>query len=60
MKTNLLIVEVRTVKWCANFCVTFVLYAKKVMQPPNDSISSLCFSPKANFLVATSWDNQVF
>lgn len=28
-------------------------------QPPSDSVSSLCFSPKANYLVATSWDNQV-
>eukprot|EP01114_Cavostelium_apophysatum_P017838 TRINITY_DN5388_c0_g1_i1.p1 TRINITY_DN5388_c0_g1~~TRINITY_DN5388_c0_g1_i1.p1 ORF type:complete len:337 (+),score=51.44 TRINITY_DN5388_c0_g1_i1:271-1281(+) len=28
-------------------------------QPPNDSISSLSFSPKGNFLVAGSWDNQV-
>ncbi|CAL0308629.1 hypothetical protein TanjilG_08340 [Lupinus angustifolius] len=31
----------------------------EVNQPPGDSISSLCFSSKANFLVATSWDNQV-
>ncbi|KAI3835835.1 hypothetical protein MKW92_019700 [Papaver armeniacum] len=31
----------------------------EVVQPPTDSISSLCFSPKANHLVATSWDNQV-
>lgn len=31
----------------------------QVAQPPSDSISSICFSPKANFLVATSWDNQV-
>ncbi|KAG2377085.1 Protein RAE1-like protein [Vigna angularis] len=31
----------------------------EVAQPPSDSISSLSFSPKANFLVATSWDNQV-
>ncbi|KAF1870142.1 hypothetical protein Lal_00017723 [Lupinus albus] len=31
----------------------------EVNQPPGDSISSLCFSPKANFLIATSWDNQV-
>ncbi|RYR48914.1 hypothetical protein Ahy_A07g035022 [Arachis hypogaea] len=30
-----------------------------VTQPPGDSISSLCFSPRANFVVATSWDNQV-
>ncbi|KAH9667326.1 protein RAE1 [Citrus sinensis] len=30
-----------------------------VSQPPNGSVSSLCFSPKANILVATSWDNQV-
>ncbi|PQQ12427.1 protein RAE1 [Prunus yedoensis var. nudiflora] len=30
-----------------------------VAQPPNDSISSLSFSPKGNILVATSWDNQV-
>ncbi|KAJ8452849.1 hypothetical protein Cgig2_014612 [Carnegiea gigantea] len=31
----------------------------EVVSPPGDSVSSLCFSPKANFLVATSWDNQV-
>ncbi|XVE93091.1 hypothetical protein REPUB_Repub01dG0160200 [Reevesia pubescens] len=31
----------------------------EVLEPPNDSVSSLSFSPKANFLVATSWDNQV-
>ncbi|TQD74304.1 hypothetical protein C1H46_040165 [Malus baccata] len=29
-----------------------------VTHPPNDSISSLSFSPKSNILVATSWDNQ--
>ncbi|KAJ6934270.1 hypothetical protein NC651_009339 [Populus alba x Populus x berolinensis] len=31
----------------------------EVSHPPSDSVSSLSFSPKANFLVATSWDNQV-
>ncbi|XP_021826186.1 protein RAE1-like [Prunus avium] len=31
----------------------------EVAQPPNESISSLSFSPKSNILVATSWDNQV-
>ncbi|XP_070669148.1 protein RAE1-like [Malus domestica] len=31
----------------------------EVTHPPNDSISSLSFSPKSNILVATSWDNQV-
>ncbi|MCO5578115.1 hypothetical protein L7F22_031953 [Adiantum nelumboides] len=31
----------------------------KVTQPPSDGITSLSFSPKANHLVATSWDNQV-
>ncbi|KAF6149268.1 hypothetical protein GIB67_026124 [Kingdonia uniflora] len=31
----------------------------EVVQPPTDSISSLCFSPKGNYLVASSWDNQV-
>ncbi|CAN4093609.1 unnamed protein product [Withania somnifera] len=31
----------------------------EVQQPPADSVSSLCFSPKSNLLVATSWDNQV-
>ncbi|XP_041017620.1 protein RAE1 isoform X1 [Juglans microcarpa x Juglans regia] len=31
----------------------------EVAQPPSDSVSSLSFSPKANYLVATSWDNQV-
>ncbi|KAK4791902.1 hypothetical protein SAY86_022337 [Trapa natans] len=30
-----------------------------VVQPPSDSVSSLSFSPTANYLVATSWDNQV-
>ncbi|KAL8136506.1 hypothetical protein V2J09_002507 [Rumex salicifolius] len=31
----------------------------EIAQPPSDSVSSLSFSPKANFLIATSWDNQV-
>lgn len=31
----------------------------EVVQPPSDGISSLSFSPKANHLIATSWDNQV-
>lgn len=31
----------------------------EVAQAPSDSVSSLSFSPKANYLVATSWDNQV-
>ncbi|KAI5399623.1 Poly(A)+ RNA export protein rae1 [Lathyrus oleraceus] len=31
----------------------------EVTQPPSDSVSSISFSSKANFLVATSWDNQV-
>lgn len=31
----------------------------ELSQPPQDSISSLHFSPVANYLVATSWDNQV-
>jgi mRNA export factor len=31
----------------------------EVASPPTDSISSLSFSPVANYLVATSWDNQV-
>jgi len=31
----------------------------EVASPPTDSISSLCFSPKANHLIATSWDNYV-
>nr|GFB63816.1 hypothetical protein [Tanacetum cinerariifolium] len=30
----------------------------EVVSPPTDGISSLSFSPKANYLVATSWDNQ--
>jgi mRNA export factor len=36
---------------------------KLVNQPPNDTVSSIAFSPKAlapnNFLVAGSWDNEV-
>ena len=31
----------------------------EVALPPTDSISSLSFSPVANYLIATSWDNQV-
>jgi len=31
----------------------------EVSQPPTDGISSLAFSPKSNYLVAASWDNQV-
>lgn len=31
----------------------------EVTSPPDDSISSMSFSPTANLLVATSWDNQV-
>lgn len=31
----------------------------EVVSPPTDGISSLSFSSKANFLVASSWDKQV-
>ncbi|KAG8077328.1 hypothetical protein GUJ93_ZPchr0007g4559 [Zizania palustris] len=31
----------------------------EVSPAPGDSVSSLSFSPKANHLIATSWDNQV-
>lgn len=31
----------------------------EVVPAPGDSVSSLNFSPKGNYLVATSWDNQV-
>ncbi|XP_072952714.1 protein RAE1-like isoform X1 [Typha angustifolia] len=31
----------------------------EVLPSPSDSVSSLSFSPKGNYLVATSWDNQV-
>eukprot|EP01120_Amphizonella_sp_Union-15-10_P007288 TRINITY_DN2443_c0_g1_i1.p1 TRINITY_DN2443_c0_g1~~TRINITY_DN2443_c0_g1_i1.p1 ORF type:complete len:353 (-),score=47.91 TRINITY_DN2443_c0_g1_i1:113-1171(-) len=31
----------------------------EVTPPPNDGISSLSWSPKANFLVSGSWDNQI-
>jgi mRNA export factor len=31
----------------------------ELVSPPADSISSISFSPKANFLAATSWDNQI-
>lgn len=31
----------------------------EVPQPPNDGISALAFSPKANYFVASSWDNSV-
>ncbi len=32
----------------------------ELLQPPTDGISSLAFSPKANYLVAGSWDHQVW
>jgi mRNA export factor len=32
---------------------------EQVVSPPTDGISSLSFSSKANYLVASSWDNQV-
>lgn len=28
-------------------------------QPPEDSISKLAFAPNSNYLVASSWDNNV-
>lgn len=31
----------------------------ELSNPPSDSISSLSFSPVANYLIATSWDSQV-
>ncbi len=31
----------------------------ELVAPPGDSISSVSFSPRANFLAGTSWDNQV-
>lgn len=31
----------------------------EVTQPPGDSISKLAFSPNANYLIASSWDNNV-
>lgn len=32
----------------------------EVVQPPDDSIQALKFSPAANFLVSGSWDNMVY
>lgn len=32
----------------------------EVVQPPDDGISSLCWSPKANFLIGTSWNSGVY
>jgi len=31
----------------------------EVQQPPEDSISSLKFSPNSNYLVGSSWNNNV-
>ena len=31
----------------------------EVQQPPEDSISALKFSPNSNYLVASSWNNNV-
>jgi WD40 repeat protein len=41
------------------YVVTSLFVVEQINSPPNDGISSLAFSPKANYLVATSWDNQV-
>ena len=32
----------------------------EISQPPSDGITSLSWSPRANHLVATSWDNNVY
>lgn len=33
----------------------------EVSTPPDlDGVSSLCFSPTANFLIATSWNNSAY
>ncbi|KAJ2802428.1 RNA export factor gle2 [Coemansia guatemalensis] len=31
----------------------------EISQPPTDAVSEVAFSPKANFLAASSWDNEV-
>ena len=31
----------------------------EILQPPEDSISALKFSPNSNYLVASSWNNTV-
>ncbi|KAJ1799836.1 RNA export factor gle2 [Coemansia sp. RSA 2399] len=31
----------------------------EINMPPSDSVSELAFNPKANFLAAASWDNEV-
>ena len=32
----------------------------KVAQPPSDTVSDMSFSPQADYLAASSWDNQVW
>jgi hypothetical protein len=36
------------------------MYVGQVVSPPTDGISNLSFSSEANYLVASSWDNQVY
>ena len=31
----------------------------EIDQPPEDSISKVSFAPNSNYLVASSWDNNV-
>jgi len=31
----------------------------EIQQPPEDSISAMKFSPNSNYLVASSWNNNV-
>ncbi|KAJ2724885.1 RNA export factor gle2 [Coemansia sp. Benny D115] len=31
----------------------------EINQPPTDTVTEIAFSPKANFLAASSWDNEV-
>lgn len=45
--------------WLITLELLLLLPLIYVGEPPSDSVSSIHFSPKANFLVATSWDNQV-
>ena len=45
----------------ANRAISFGTAVKdpEVTSPPEDAVSSLCFSPAAQLLAATSWDNKV-
>jgi hypothetical protein len=48
---------------CCPVCVRSAVCAclhpvAQLVSPPSDGVSAMCWSPKQNYLIATSWDNM--